>query len=291
MLEHKMKRFFKTAIVFFIIISTPFLFPGTFPKNSKPFFLSEFNVSLSQKWKHTSHEKIYGKHTSTYNRIILKAIDKIQGRALNGGGYYTNLKDQSKESPIGYPLKIFSHPLINPPRTTSYCTGVTFAAFIEALNLIYPNGSTRLTLDRYEALRMQEVNGTRRKDFVKVWGNWNTQWGAQYVMIKYLQMGKIVIQKQARPGDFINILFKGGGGHSAIFLGWYKNENGETQLLYWSSQPETNGISDHSVPFSRISRLAIVRLTDPGNVFRFDVSKKIFFKAGEFDRPMAWEND
>jgi hypothetical protein len=222
--------------------------------------------------KHTSHEKIYSEHAPDYNRIILKAIDKIQGQAITGGGYYTNLNDKSKESPIGYPLKIFNYPLIKPPRTTSYCTGATFAAFIEALNLIYPHGHTRLTLDRYEALRMQEMNGTRREDFVKVWGNWNTQWGAQYVMIKYLEMGKIVSQREARPGDFINILFKGGGGHSAIFLGWYKNENKETQLLYWSSQPETNGISDHSVPAGKISKLVIVRLTNPGKIFSFDVS-------------------
>jgi hypothetical protein len=252
------------------------------------FVLSETGINVIYKStgslprKHTSHEKIFSVKAFDYNRYILRAIDKIQGQAINGGGYYTNKQDKSKESPVGYSLKIFSHPLINPPRSTSYCTGITFAAFIEALNLIYPKGGTRLTLDRYEALRMQEMNGARREDFVKVWGNWNTQWGVPYVMIKYLQMGKIVSQREARPGDFINILFKGGGGHSAIFLGWYKNENGETQLLYWSSQPETNGISDHSVPTSRISRLAIVRLTNPGKIFSFDVSKKIFFKEGEF---------
>jgi hypothetical protein len=258
------------------------------------FILSETGINVIPKStgslprKQTSHEKVFGEPASDYNRYILKAIDKIQGQAINGGGYYTNKKNKSKESPIGYPLKIFDHPLIKPPRTTSYCTGATFAAFIEALNLIYPNGDTRLAPDRYEALRMQEMNGTRRKDFVKVWGNWNTQWGAQYVMIKYLEMGKIVSQREARPGDFINILFKGGGGHSAIFLGWYKNENGETQLLYWSTQPETNGISDHSVPTSKISKLAIVRLTNPGKIFSFDVSKKFFFKEGEFGHPMAW---
>jgi len=240
--------------------------------------------------KHTSHEKIFSENVSDYNRYILRAIDKIQGQAMNGGGYYTNKQDKSKESPIGYPLKIFNYPLINPPRTTSYCTGATFAAFIEAINLIYPDEGARLTTDRYEALKMQEMNGARRKDFVKVWGNWNTQWGVPYVMIKYLEMGKIVTQREARPGDFINILFKGGGGHSAIFLGWYKNENGETQLLYWSSQPETNGISDHSISTAKISRLAIVRLTNPGKIFSFDVSKKIFFKPGEFDRPIGMGN-
>jgi hypothetical protein len=257
------------------------------------FILSETGINAiyqsagSLPRKHTAHEKIFSENASGYNLYILRAIDKIQGQAINGGGYYTNKKNKSKESPIGYPLKIFDQPLINPPRTTSYCTGATFAAFIEALNLMYPNGDTRLTPDRYEALRMQEMNGTRRKDFVKVWGNWNTQWGAQYVLIKYFEMGKIVTQKEARPGDFINILFKGGGGHSAIFLGWYKNENGETQLLYWSSQPETNGISDHSVPTGKISKLAIVRLTNPEKIFSFDVSKKNFFKKGEF----LWKYD
>ncbi|UCH92978.1 MAG: hypothetical protein JSV88_22160 [Candidatus Aminicenantes bacterium] len=256
-------------LIFILSVCNMFTLPGTKPG------------------KHISHEKIFGKTAPGYNKYILKAVDKIQGQVMNGGGYYTNLNDKSKESPIGYELKIFNHSLITPPRQSSYCTGATFAAFIEALNLIYPEGDTRLTLNRYEALRMQEMNGSRREDFVKVWGNWNSQWGAQYVIVKYVEMGKIVSHRAARPGDFINILFKAGGGHSAIFLGWNKNDNGEIQLMYWSSQPETNGISDHVVSIGKIAKLAVVRLTDPGKIFSFDAAKKIFFQEGEFGREVV----
>jgi hypothetical protein len=250
-------------------------------RKSKPLFLSETELSLPR--KHTSHEKIFGKYTSGYNKYILKAIDKIQGRTMGGGGYYTNPKNKSKECPIGYELKIFNRPLIKPLRKSSYCTGATYSAFIEALNLIYPEGETMLTQDRYEALRMQEMNGSRREDFVKVWGNWNTQWGAQYVLVNYLEMGKMVDQMEARPGDFVNILFKKGRGHSAIFLGWYRNESEEKQLMYWSSQPETSGISDYMVPANKIAKLAIVRLIHPGKIFTFDVTKSIDFKNEEFN--------
>ncbi len=245
-------------------------------RKSKPIFLSETERSFPR--KHTSHEKIFGKYAPGYNKYILKAVDKIQGRTMGGGGYYNNLTDKSKECPIGYQLKIFNRPLIKPFRKSSYCTGATYSAFIEALNLIYPGGEARLTPDRYEALRMQEMDGSRREDFVKVWGNWNTQWGAQYVLVNYLEMGKMVDQMEARPGDFMNILSKKGRGHSAIFLGWHKNEGEEKQLMYWSSQPETYGISDYIVPTNKIAELAIVRLIHPGKVFTFDVTKSIDFK-------------
>lgn len=259
---------------------------GNIEKESIPFFLTK--SLMPQSGKHTSHETIFNEYAPDYNRYILRAIDKIQGQAQDGGGYYTNKIDKSRESPIGYPLKIFNFTLIQPPRTTSYCTGATFAAFIETLNLVYPDGDTRLKQNRYEALRMQEMDGTRRDDYDKAWGNWNTQWGAQIVLIYYLNMGKIVSQREARPGDFINILFKGGGGHSAIFLGWYENEIGEKQLLIWSSQPETNGISDQLVPIHKIAGLAVVRLTDPGNIFLFDDSKQLSAeeRAKDFGRKL-----
>ena len=82
------------------------------------------------------HAEIFGKYVDGYNLEILKAIDTVQSKAKDGGGYFIGLKVDPPESPIGYDLKIFDKPLIKHTRPTSYCSGSTYAAFIEALNSI-----------------------------------------------------------------------------------------------------------------------------------------------------------
>src|SRR5205085_6520040 len=98
--------------------------------------------------------------------------------AMDGGGYFTGIKAQPTESPIGYPLTLGETPLLAPPRTTSYCTGASYSAFIEGLNLwlqqepaikrddldtdplpAWQPPFAEITEDRLESLRLQEPNG------------------------------------------------------------------------------------------------------------------------------------
>jgi hypothetical protein len=88
-------------------------------------------------------------------------------------------------------------------------------------------------------------------------------------------MGEEVTPNRARPGDFMNISWADGGGHSVVFLGWHKDEQGGKHLLYWSSQKATNGMGDQLVPLSRIRVVKIVRLTNPGGLFTFDPSQPV----------------
>lgn len=225
---------------------------------------------------HTRHAEIFGKYVTGYNAWVLQAIDKVQATAVEGGGYFTGIKAVPTESPVGYALTLFGKPLLAPPRTTSYCSGATYAAFIEQLNLMLPQAGQQLTPERLEALRMQEPDGGRREDTIKFWGKWNDDgFGNHYALVQYSQMGTEIKPRNARPGDFMNISWKKGLGHSVIFLGYYRDENGTKNVVYWSSQTRTNGFGDEVVPLERIKDVKVVRLTAPQNLLRFDIDTPV----------------
>jgi len=218
--------------------------------------------------QHTRHLEIYGKHAVGYSKDILAGIDIVQKTAPDGGGYFADIKAVPLEAPIGYNLQIFGKILQTVQRKTSYCSGATYAAFIEALNLLFRDADS-LTFGRYEALRMLEMDRTRREDGIKFWGRWNDDGpGTKFALVDYADMGEVITLKEARPGDFMNISWVKGGGHSVVFLGWYEDENNK-YIRYWSSQKATNGLGDQLLPIDRIHSIVAVRLTQPVNLFSF----------------------
>lgn len=243
--------------------------------NGEWFLLNKNDIAAGA--HHTRHAEIFGKYVQGYNDYALRAIDKVQATAMDGGGYFIGIKAVPTESPIGYKLKLFDRPLLEPPRTTSYCSGSTYAAFIEQLNLIFSKKEgKKLSDERYEAIRMQEENGGRREDTIKFWGKWNDDgFGSHYALVQYAKMGEEIKPPQARPGDFINISWVKGGGHSVVFLGWYQDENGQKNIVYWASQTRTNGFGDEVIPLERIKEIKAVRLVHPENLFKFEVNAPV----------------
>ena len=243
--------------------------------NGEWFLLNKADIAAGA--HHTRHAEIFGKYVQGYNYFVLQAIDKVQATAMDGGGYFIGIKAVPTESPIGYKLKLFDRPLLEPPRTTSYCSGSTYAAFIEQLNLIFSKKEgKKLSDERYEAIRMQEENGGRREDTIKFWGKWNDDgFGSHYALVQYAKMGEEIKPPQARPGDFINISWVKGGGHSVVFLGWYQDENGQKNIVYWASQTRTNGFGDEVIPLERIKEIKAVRLSHPENLFKFEVNAPV----------------
>ena len=243
--------------------------------NAEYFFLQK--EELARGPYHTSHSKIFGKYVEGYNDFILKAIDKIQATAMDGGGYFTGITAEPPESPIGYELKLMGKSLLNPPRKTSYCSGASYAAFIEGLNLILgDNPSGELDYPHYEALRMQEEDGSRRNDGIKYWGQWNSDgFGSHFALVQYSGMGREIKPENLRPGDFVNISWKSGLGHSVIFLGWFIDKAGKKYMVYWSSQKSTKGMADQKVHVNRIKEIKGVRLTNPDKIFDFNIENKV----------------
>lgn len=233
-------------------------------------------ADLSEGTHHQKHHDKFKKYAVGFNDKILVGIDEVQASAIDGGGYFVGIKANPPESPIGYNLKLFQQELVNLERKTSYCSGASYSAFMEGLNSIYEKSEINLDENIFEAFRMQEPDGSRREDGVKFWGKWNDDgFGNHFALVQYSGMGKVVLPEDARSGDFMNILWKSGVGHSVVFLGWYLDKNDSLNVVYWSSQKGTNGLGDDIVPVSRIKEVMIVRLTDPDKIYSFDVNTKV----------------
>ena len=233
---------------------------------------------------HLQHERVFADQTSEFNRTVLASVDKLQATAPDGGGYFTGVKAVPAESPIGVPVSLFGHPLLSPPRRSSYCSGASYAALIGALNIIFDSRSSELSGDRLEAVRMQEPNGGRREDTVKLWGWWNADGpGSLYALALYTKMGERVGALDAEPGDFCNINWLKGPGHSVVFLGWDWTPEGEPTMRYWSSQKGTNGLGDQTSTLASMSGIIFTRLTHPEALFEFDPTKKMERLKIEYD--------
>ncbi len=235
-----------------------------------PYLLSAHQLGAGE--HHTRHFELFGKGTTEINQAILKGVDKVQASAMDGGGYFIGVKANPSESPIGYPLSFLNRNLIEPPRKTSYCSGASYSAFIEGLNLVLKRPPTH---DRIEAMRMQELNGGRRDDGVKFWGWWNADGpGSEFALVQYSGAGVRIKPENALPGDFMNISWKTGVGHSVVFLGWSSKG-----VLFWSSQKGTNGLGDMFSPYSKIKSVVIVRMTNPEAFNTFDINQKVNVKV------------
>lgn len=232
-----------------------------------PFYLAPGQLEAGM--HHQRHLELLADSTVGYNAYVLQAIDKVQASAPQGGGYFTGVKAVPAESPIGYGLQLLGAPLLTPPRSTSYCSGSSYTVLIEALNALFPG--RRLDARRVELMRMQEPDGGRREDRVKAWGWWNADgYGSQFCLVQYLGLAEEIAPRDALPGDFVNISWKSGNGHSVVFLGYSRDEQDGLQVSYFSSQASTQGLADHKVSADLIQDVKFVRLTHPEKLFTFE---------------------
>jgi hypothetical protein len=245
-------------------------------------------VALAIPTYHVRHAELFGADVPDLNAAVLRGVDAIQKTAMEGGGYFIGVKADPPESPIGFPLCIFGKPLLSPARTTSYCSGASYAAFISAFEETMEGRGDELTPEILEALRMQEPDGGRREDMIKFWGWWNADGpGSLYALTMYTEMGERVAPDAARAGDFCNINWVKGPGHSVVFLQWERTADGQPGMRFWSSQKSTNGLGDAVVPLNSISGFVFTRYSKPWNVFALDPAKKMDRAKISYDVPVV----
>ncbi len=219
-------------------------------------------IGVGMEAHHTSHLDVYGAEVGGLNRLVLEGVDAVQGTAPDGGGYFIGVSANPPESPVGYAIELGDETLWSPERTTSFCSGSTYAALMEALDLASEGSGAGLGPNALEELRMTEADGTRREDGVRLWGRWNADGnGSEFALVDYAGAGIVVPEDAARPGDFANISWRTGAGHSVVFLGWHTDFAGRKFMRYWSSQPSTNGFGDELVSLDRIREIQFVRWT------------------------------
>ena len=219
--------------------------------------------------QHTRHFAMFASQVPEFNANILRGVDAVQANAPDGGGYFIGIHANPPESPVGYALSLSDNALLAPPRGTSYCSGSSYSAFVEGLNLFFAKHQLKVSAAQAEQLRMQEQDGGRREDGVKFWGWWNADgYGNQFAIVQYAKAGHQVFAADALPGDLLNISWKSGLGHSTVFLGFQRTSDNQPGIRFWSSQKSTNGFGDMVAPIAKIKEYLFVRVSEPSNVLR-----------------------
>lgn len=222
---------------------------------------------------HTQHAEIYGRQVPPLNRTVLAAVDRVQATAMDGGGYFIGVKAKPPECAYGTAIRFNGWCMGYPARTTSFCSGSSYAVFLETLCSYDKAQPLWLSGAQVEALRTQEMDGSRREDKVKFWGWWNADGpGCYYALCAYTYAGVRMNPSDALAGDFVNIDWKSGLGHSVVFLSW-ESRDGVKGMRVWSSQVSTNGYGDLWTPLDRISSVVVVRLAHPEALKRLDPTK------------------
>jgi len=114
----------------------------------------------------------------------------------------------------------------------SHCSGLTFEVFWRVLEGS-PGGPTGAGL-----------TPARAKAFLRAWFVPEARGLGPAEALPAFDLGvRISDLEQARPGDFIQMWMNNGRGHTAVFLGWVRDETGRIiASRHWSTHPATGGI-------------------------------------------------
>ncbi len=78
-------------------------------------------------------------------------------------------------------------------------------------------------------------------------------------------LARRVSRDEARPGDLCQFWrrtqLESPSGHSVIFLGWGRAQDGQRTIRYWSSQPATSGIGRHEETVGQQWEIHLARVT------------------------------
>lgn len=124
------------------------------------------------------------------------------------------------------------------PLEGSYCSGITFQAFMMACER---EAGKNYLLKGLSGANIEKF----RKDWYGTDGNRKTLVNA--LISRDLGM-EIVDPDAAAPGDFVQFWWRDGYGHSVVFLNWVRNKRGHIiGLRHWSANRGAIGIAEDMV--------------------------------------------
>lgn len=202
--------------------------------------------------------------TIPQNEPVIRAVEKMPKR----GGYSTG---SHASYSLSKAIKVYSTGLkVSPHKAKpSYCSGATYLALLEMVEVAQQRGDFQLS--EAEALALL-VYG--QADGVGVWGRWNANGPGAAKLVHDLGMGiNFESYSKAQPGDFMKIFWtdeigKREFGHLVVYLGSYQ-QGGIDYVRFWSSnKPAGYGVK--SVPkeavkwaiFTRITNLRKIKAVD-----------------------------
>jgi len=193
-----------------------------------------------------------------FNALVLSTVAKMP----RGGGYsvdaeaFRNLQRAITFGPRGLDVV----PEVAQP---SFCSGASWLVFLKALTTLRDSGGLNLSPAAQRALLVQGQD-----DGQGLWGPWNANGPGTPRLFFELGAGpNFKNDAEARPGDFLKIFWteavgRSERGHSVVFLGFERGEDGVEYVRYFSSN-ENVGFVETRTPRSRIQYPIYSRLTRP----------------------------
>lgn len=167
-----------------------------------------------------------------FNRIVLDLIARYPKDGTNG---YWWPKEGSYDG-VSRDVKLWGKTVLRgEPQARTFCCGLTLEVFLDAWTKWVESNP-----DAAKVLTPANFDRFRREWFVTA-----VNGSGPLEALETLKIGRRVTDGEVRAGDFVQHWRTNESGHSAVFLGWIRNPDGEIiGMNYWSSQESTNGIGE-----------------------------------------------
>ncbi len=192
----------------------------------------------------------------------------------NGGGYSVNRA--AKRNLVRSVQLAKDQTLVLAPDLArpSFCSGATYLALLGALAEMEKQGMpiSREAKERLVLLEHPDGEG--------IWGRWNANGPGTARLFQELRLGTNFTElEKAQPGDFLKLWWTDGigakeRGHSVIFLGTGRADDGTATIRFWSSNVP-DGFGEKTVSLSKVKHMVFSRLEHPE---RFNAISKLPMK-------------
>lgn len=195
----------------------------------------------------------------SFNAYVLRALAAIPP----GGGYAVTSSAGAK---LSRAIRIADDGSLNlapAGARPSFCSSATYLVFLSALAEMEKTHAMMLRAEIAKKLMVEN-----QPDGVGVWGRWNANGPGTARFFHELQLGRNFTDiAAAQPGDFLKVWWTDAigareKGHSVIFLGTERDQQGGLVVRYWSSNLP-KGYGEGRARMSRIKHMVFSRLENP----------------------------
>jgi hypothetical protein len=167
----------------------------------------------------------------------------------------------------------------------SYCTTATYLVFFKALENFW-KGNGYPSRDILEIIKPNVES-----DGVRIWGRWNSNGPGTAKFFRDADLGTNFEElDKALPGDFLKIWWndevgKKEQGHSVVYI-----RSNATTITFWSSNKDTLGYGERTIPKTMAKRLLFSRLERPENIGKIkDIPEKDLFLESMLSKESSWK--
>lgn len=222
----------------------------------------------------------FGVYSQTLNEEILSAISKMPKK---GGYVLTSASPRKMNEAFSWNLDQLT---VNQSKAIpSYCTTATYIVFFKVLKSYWDKNG-------YPAREIQEVfKPNLESDGLRIWGRWNSNGPGTAKFFRDTDLGLNFDDiNKALPGDFLKIWWndevgKKERGHSVIYI-----RSTASTITFWSSNKDTNGYGERTIPKTMAKKVLFSRLERPENAVKIsDIPEKDLFLESMLTRESSWK--